>query len=393
MLSNHGISQEIFERIRMVSGPVAGLHDPVLGDLEREYVDRVIREGYVSTVGQEVSEVEKRIASLADVDYAVATSSGTAALHLALLCADVRPNDEVLVPAYTFVATANAIAYLGAVPNFVDIDEFSLGVCVTRLEKYLNYGFYKDKSGSLRNKKSGRRVSCIVPVHCFGLPCDVVVIRQLAEEYRLKVVEDSAESFGSKIDGRSTGSFGLAGALSFNGNKIVTSGGGGCLLTNSEESATMAKHLSTTAKSSVGPAYFHDVTGFNYRMPNLNAALLMGQLDRFSEICKAKRATHGRYVDAFKDMDEISVRSESDSCESNYWLTSLFLSEPDTNIVSNVIAHCAKDNIAVRPGWTPLNKFPMFIKCPSDKLPVTNKVARSVLCVPSGANLARRIKV
>lgn len=303
--------------------PVA-LHEPVFGGREWDYVRECLNTGWVSSVGKFVDEFERRLADYTGVAHAIAVVNGTAALHMSLLLAGVERGDEVLTPALTFVATANAVAYIGAIPHFVDSEERTLGVDPVKLNDYLN-DIVKMKDGQPFNRLTGRRLRAIVPMHTFGHPVDLDPLMEVAERFSLSIVEDAAESLGSLYKGRHTGSFGSIAALSFNGNKIVTTGGGGAILTNDLRIAKRAKHLTTTAKQPHPWAFFHDETGFNYRLPNINAALGCAQLEQLDTFVQRKRELARRYAEAFDGLSGLRVFQEQPFARSNYWLNALLL--------------------------------------------------------------------
>jgi perosamine synthetase len=363
------------------------LHEPRLGNLEQDYVKACIESTFVSSVGEYVDRFEHELAAYTGARHAIAVVNGTAALQVALLLAGVKAGDEVLVPSLTFVATANAVRYLGAEPHFVDCEESTLGIDPVALSLYLEE-IAEFRDGFSFNKKSGRRIHSIVPVHIFGHPCQLEGILELSRKYSLQVVEDAAESLGSFYKERHTGTFGLLGTLSFNGNKTITTGGGGAILTNDSRLAKRAKHLTTTAKVPHRWEYVHDEVGFNYRMPNINAALGCAQLERLPDFLKSKQRLFHKYSEAFQSLEGVRILSEPNRCQSNFWLQTLLLDET-TSLQRDQILEVANDaGFMMRPAWTPLHRLGPYADCPQMPLPVTEALERRILNLPSSSGLA-----
>lgn len=362
------------------------LHAPVFEGKEWDYVRECLDTGWVSSVGRFVDEFERRLAEYTGVAHAVAVVNGTSALHVSLILAGVQRGDEVLVPALTFVATANAVAYVGAMPHFVDSEENTLGVDPEKLLDYLKE-IVTLKNGEAVNRFTGRRIKAVVPVHTFGHPVDMDPLLEVAARFGLSVVEDAAESLGSLYKDRHTGSFGQIGVLSFNGNKIVTTGGGGAILTNDREIAKRGKHLTTTAKQSHPWAFFHDETGFNYRMPNINAALGCAQLEQLDVFIERKRRLAGRYAEAFARVKGVKVFQEQPFARSNYWLNALIL-EPNYAQYRDAILQATHERgIMTRPAWTLMPKLPMYQHCPRMDLRVAEALEARIVNLPSSADL------
>jgi len=381
------ISCKIVRAIRAIIGDkTTTLHEPTFKGKEWEYVKDCLDSGFVSSVGQYVEKFENKIMEYTGAKYAVAVVNGTAALHLGLIVAGVKFDDEVLVPSLTFVATANAVSYIGAKPHFVDINANDLGIDATKLKAYLKE-ISEIKDGFCVNKKTGRVIRAIVPMHVFGHPCNLKELLPLCNEFKIKVVEDAAESLGSFYDKKHTGTFGNLGVISFNGNKTITTGGGGVILTDDIELATHAKHLSTTAKSNHPFAYIHTEIGFNYRMPNLNAALGCAQLEQLPELLKSKRRLYGAYAKAFSEISEVSLCQEPPLCQSNYWLQTIVLNEEFTSCREEIIETCIEDGISTRPVWNPLHKLSIYQNSPASPLPVTNNLSERIINIPSSAGL------
>ena len=361
-----------------------GLHDPSFGQVEQRYVRECIESSYVSSVGAFVDKFERGLEDYTGAKHAVATVNGTAALHVALQLAGVREGDEVLVPALTFVATANAVRYCNAIPHFLDINEATMGIDPTAMESWLLATSFQTRDGCV-NRKTKRRIAAVVPVHAFGHPCDVQAIKTVAAGFGIQVVEDAAESLGSLIDGQHTGTFGVAGTLSFNGNKIVTSGGGGAILTNDTRFAEYAKHLTTTAKLPHVWEYSHDEVGFNYRMPNINAALGLAQLERVDEFIASKRQLFVRYKQCFENVQGVRLVEEPVGTRSNYWLQTLVLDGNLARLRDVLIEELIDEGYVSRPAWQLISRQRPFIDSPKAPLPVAESIQPCIVNVPSGA--------
>lgn len=365
-----------------VQAPLA-LHEPFFGGREKQYVTDCIETGWVSSLGSYVDRFEAELARRCGTAHAVAAVSGTAALHIALMLAGVSAGDEVLMPSLTFIATANAAAYCGAVPHFVDCEARTMGIDPAALSARLAQ--IGDRRGDgLYNKETGRRIAALVPVHIFGHPCDMDALGAVAGAYDLPVVEDAAEALGSRYRGRPAGSFGRLAALSFNGNKIVTTGGGGAILTDDPVLARRAKHLTTTAKIAHRWEFRHDETGYNYRLPNINAALGCAQLEQLDGFLAAKRRLAARYAAIFEGAP-CRFFSACDFAESNYWLNAVFL--PEAGMLEGVLEGLHAAGYLCRPAWVPMHCLPMYSACPRAELPVTEDLAARVVNLPSSAAL------
>jgi perosamine synthetase len=362
------------------------LHEPQFLGNEWSYVKACLDSGWVSSVGQYVSLFEQKIAEYTQIPYVVATVNGTSALHLSLVLMDVRQNDEVLIPALTFVATANAVKYCHAIPHFIEASEKDFGVDVEKLEAYLTENTIID-NGVCFNRNTGRRIQAIVPVHIFGHPGNLSALKIVASKFHIKVIEDASESLGSFYQGKHTGTMGDIAVLSFNGNKIITTGGGGAILTCDPLLAQKAKHLSTTAKRAHAFEFYHDELGYNYRLPNLNAALGCAQMDKLPEKVAQKRKLASRYLAAFSKVPGVRILKEPLDAQSNYWLNALILDEEDKSFVENFIGLAAKLNIQLRALWTPLHLLPMYQDCPSMALSITESHFARVISLPSSPHL------
>ena len=362
------------------------LHEPDLGELEQRYVQQCIRDGWVSTAGGFVDRFEAKLCDVTGSGHAVATVNGTAALHAALLAAGVQPGDEVLAPALTFVATANAIAYCSAVPHFVDVSPATLGVDHEALAAWLEANAVMN-AGTARNRATGRPLRALVVMHTFGHPAEMDGLIAVARAWKLALVEDAAEALGSRYRGRHAGTLGCVGVLSFNGNKTVTTGGGGAILTDDRVIAARARHLCTTARSDAGTALFHDAIAYNYRMPSLNAALGLAQLERLPELLHAKELLAARYARAFAGVAGARFFVPAPHVRSNHWLNTLILEAHETER-DEVLARLAADGIHARPAWTPMHRLPMYRDCPRMPLVHTERLAAGIVTLPSSSRLA-----
>jgi len=383
-------SHEFVGLIEKVVGAAARpvvLHEPSLGAEEQRYVVECITSGWVSSAGKFVEEFEARIAECTGARHAVVVSSGTAALHAALLTVGVKPGDEVLVPALTFVASANAIAHCGAIPHFVDSANDTLGLCPDALASHLRVAAEVTSEG-LRNRATGRHIAAVVPMHTFGHPVAMERLLAVASDYKIVVVEDAAESLGSFIGDRHTGTFGVAGTLSFNGNKIVTTGGGGAIVTNDDALADNLRQLTTTAKRPHRWEFFHDQVAYNYRMPNLNAALGCAQFDKLPEMLEQKRQLAGRYLETFAHCRVGQCMREPIGARSNYWLNALILAFPDRALRDSMLNASYNAGFHCRPVWELMHRLPMFMDAPRAPLPVAERLADSIINLPSSPILA-----
>lgn len=363
------------------------LHEPEFTAGEYDYLKRCLDSGWVSSAGPYVQELEARLAAYTGARHAICVASGTAALQVALVLAGVEANDEVLVPALTFVATANAVSHCGAVPHFVDSDEARIGLDPTALAAHLSR-VGERSTGGLRNRLTGRRIRALVPMHVFGHPVDMAPLLDVAGRFALPVVEDAAESLGSLYQGRHTGTFGQLGCLSFNGNKVVTTGGGGAILTDDAALAARAKHLTTTAKVPHPWAFFHDAVAWNYRLPNLNAALGCAQMERLPDMLNRKRRLAERYARAFDGQDGLSFVAEPGDSRSNYWLNTIRLAKPSVAVRDALLQSALDARFACRPAWVLLHRLPMYASAPRAELPVAEALEASLINVPSSARLA-----
>lgn len=381
------LAEGIVGAIRATVGPgPVSLHEPWLAGNERAYVNECIDSNLVSSIGPFVDRFEGDLAAFTGAGAAVAVTNGTAALHLALLLAGVERDDEVLVPALTFVATTNAIAYCGAVPHFVDSEERTLGMDVAAIADYLSAST-ENRDGVCINAQTGRIIRAILPMHTFGHPVDLDALLAMADRFSLVVVEDAAESLGSYYNGKHTGRFGRIGTLSFNGNKTITTGGGGAILTDDPALARRAKHLSTTAKVPSRWEYFHDEVAYNYRMPNINAALGCAQLERLPEMLSAKRRLYERYATAFSGMSGVRLYGEPPDCRSNYWLQTLVLDADFAGQRDAVLAATNDAGFMTRPVWALNHRLPAYGACPRMDLATAESLETRIVNIPSSSQL------
>lgn len=381
------LAEEIIGAIRTVIGnkPVA-LHEPRFKGNELKYIKECIESTYVSTAGRFINQFEDELCSITGSRYAVGIVNGTEALHVSLLLAGVKQKDEVLVPTLSFVATANAVRYCEAVPHFLDCEECTLGINPHAIREYLK-SISEIRNKQCFNKKTGCRIHALVPVHVFGHPCNLEGLLGVARDFNLVLIEDSAESLGSFYYGKHTGTFGKLGTMSFNGNKTVTTGGGGVILTQDKEMAVRAKHLTTTAKLNHKWEYNHNEVGFNYRIPNLNAALGCAQLEQLTNFLESKRLLYTRYRAAIADIDGVKLFSEPEGCRSNYWLQTLCVAENESYQRDNILQATNDVGLMTRPVWKLLHTLKPFRNSPRAPLPVAESLERRLINIPSSAGL------
>ncbi|WP_125257786.1 LegC family aminotransferase [Brevundimonas fluminis] len=383
------LADRILAAVREVLGPTDGvmpLHEPEFRGREWDYVKDCLDTGWVSSVGGYVDRIEADLARIAGVERAVAVANGTAALHICLDLVGVKPGDEVLIPDLTFIATANAVSYAGARPHFVDSEPVSLGVDAGRLEAHLQ-AVAELREGVCHNRATGAPIRALVVMHAFGHPCDLDAIEAVTVRWNLALVEDAAESLGSLYKGAHTGGRGRVAALSFNGNKVVTTGGGGAILTNDAELGRRAKHLTTTARVPHRWSFIHDQIGYNYRMPNLNAALGCAQLERLDDMIRRKRDLAARYAAAFKEVQGVRFLAEPEGTHSNYWLNAIVLDDADLESRDRVLERLNDAGYMSRPIWTLMHRLPMYADCPRADLVVAERLEATVINLPSSPKL------
>ena len=390
----------ILNSIKNVIGKVSKknpicLHEPYFKDTKAiDYLKDCIDTNWVSGNGSWVRKFEEKLCQITGSNHAIAVTNGTVALRLALHLIGVKPNDEVLIPPISFVATANAARHIGAIPHFVDIEKTSLGICPIALAEHLRNIAIR-KSGLVLNKITGRKISAIVPVHVFGLPANLISIKNVANEWGIPIVEDAAEALGSKwISSQNTihcGLIGEIGCLSFNGNKIITTGGGGALLTNNDELAFRAKHLSNTAKVNHKWEFFHDEVGWNDRMPNINAALGFAQLEVLKDRLRKKANLYKLFQHEFKNVEGIELLKDPKNTISNHWLIAIRLMHNDPKgceeLVERILnyAHC--EGLLLRPLWKKLNSLPMYKNNPKGSLKIAEDEEKRIINLPSSPQI------
>jgi len=357
------------------------LHVPYFGGNEKKYVLDTIDSTFVSSIGAYVDKFEELICQITGSRHAVAIVNGTNAIHLAMIVCGTKQNDEVLTQALTFIATCNAISYIGAKPVFIDVDKDTMGMSPSALSNFLEKNAEKRSDGFTYNKNTGRRISTCLPMHTFGVPLRIDKIAAICSSWNIVLVEDSAESLGSTFNGKHTGTIGKAGAFSFNWNKTVTCGGGGVLITNDGELAKKAKHLSNQAKATHQWEFYHDETGYNYRMPNLNAALACAQLEQLFLFLENKRELAHRYQAFFTEIG-IPVQQEMPDSQANYWLNAIILSDFEER--NAFLEFTNANGVMTRPIWQLMNSLPMFGECQHDGLQNSSWLVDRVVNIPSG---------
>lgn len=357
------------------------LHAPIFCGNEKRYVCEAIDSTFVSSVGPFVNQFEDMMSSITGTSYSVAVVNGTNALHIALLLVGLQREDEVLTQSLTFVATCNAISYIGASPVFIDVDRDTLGMSPASLEEFLNAKAEIRNDGFCYNKATQRRIRACVPMHTFGLPCRIEEIKCICDKWNISLIEDAAESLGSFCSGKHTGTFGMIGVFSFNGNKTVTSGGGGAIITNDETIARRAKHLTTQAKVPHKWEFVHDEIGYNYRMPNLNAALACAQLEKLEDFVNSKREVASLYHDFFNDFETIQPIKEKKNSRSNYWLNAIIFNDKEEKEL--FLEYSNKNGIMTRPVWQLMNRLRMFAAYETSDLGNSEWLANRLVNLPS----------
>ncbi len=357
------------------------LHPPHFGGNEKAYLNECIDSTFVSSVGKFVDRFEEMVAEYTGAKKAVVCVNGTNALHMAMMLVGVKRDDEILTQALTFIATCNAINYIGAHPVFLDVDKETMGLSPVAVCSWLEKNA-ELKNGECFNKNSGRRVKCCIPMHTFGHPVKIDELAEVCKEYNIELVEDAAESLGSFYKGQHTGTFGKVGAISFNGNKTITSGGGGMMLFQDEELAAFAKHLTTQAKVPHKWDFVHDHIGYNYRMPNINAALGCAQMEQLEGILINKRDTAKQYKEFFEGVDGIEFFNEPTNSKSNFWFNTIIAK--DRTHRDEILEYTNSNGVMTRPIWELMNRLPMFEQSETDSLENTIWFADRVVNIPSG---------
>lgn len=362
------------------------LHRPIFEGNERKYLIECIDSNFVSSVGKRVDEFEEKIAEYTGSQYAVAVVNGTSALHVALKLAGVNNGDEVISQALTFIATCNAISYTGSNPVFVDVDKDTMGMSPKSLKSFLEKNCIL-KNGNTYNKISGKKISACVPMHTFGFPCRITEISKICSEWGIKLIEDAAESLGSFVNKTHTGRFGLLGTLSFNGNKVITTGGGGMIVTDNKDMAQKAKHITTTSKIPHPYEFIHDEVGFNYRMPNLNAALGCAQLERLEESLSLKKDVASIWASFFDDQKINFVTNKIEGASANHWLNAIILSSKKER--DEFLEYTNSHDVMTRPIWELMTNLEMFKHCQHDGLKNSKWLSERVVNIPSSTPYKR----
>ncbi len=379
-MASKNFFQTVVDFIRNIYGSnFIPLHRPVFKGNEKKYLIDCIDSNFVSSVGIKVTEFEQQVAKFTGAKYAVATVNGTAALHVALQLVGVRRDDEVITQALTFIATCNAINYSGAQPVFVDVDLDTLGLSPVALRKFLVL-HVEIRDGQAFNKRTGRRIAACIPMHTFGLPCRIEEISEICNEWGIPLVEDAAESLGSYVGGRHTGTFAKMATLSFNGNKVITTGGGGMIITDDAELAARAKHITTTAKVPHTYEFVHDEVAYNYRLPNLNAALGCAQMERLPEILAIKAELAKRYAEFFESLG-IFFLSARKGTSANYWLSAIVLNSLQER--NDFLEFTNNQQVMTRPIWFLMFRLKMFKHCQHDGLANSIWLEDRVVNIPS----------
>ena len=357
------------------------LHEPNLNKNDNKMVNKCINSKFVSTVGKFSELFSKELKKFTKAKYVLCLNNGTSALHLAIKVLGIKKNEEILLPSLTFVATGNAILYNNSIPHFIEIDN-NLLIDLNKLENYLNKNTFL-KNGKCFNKNSLRVIKAIIPMHIFGHICNMSKLKKIAKKFKLLIIEDAAEALGSYYKGKHAGTFGKVGILSFNGNKIITTGMGGAILTDDKKIFNRANYLASQAKQKSKWEYIYNEIGYNYKLPSINAALGLSQLNRILKLINSKRDLFKKYLNSFKNIKEVRVLNEPKNCKSNYWLNTIILSKKILSYQKQIIELCYKNNIFIRPVWKPLHQLNHFKNFPKMELKLTNQMAKSVINLPS----------
>jgi perosamine synthetase len=392
MKNNQDITQDIKKILFTLKknikkkNPLVHLHEPFMKGKEKQYISNCINTNSVSSIGSYSLKFQNEIKKITKSKYVILTSSGTAALHLSLICAGVKKNDEILMPNLNYVASANSALYCGATPHLVDIRAEDLCIDSIKLEKYLKKILKVQKNFSI-NKKTKNIVRGLVCLHTFGHAAEIDKISKICKKFKIVLIEDAAESLGTFYKNRHVGNFGLMGILSFNGNKIITSGGGGAILTNNQRIAKLASHLSQISKKKHKYLYEYDGLGFNYRLPNINCALGYAQIKNIKKILKKKKNLYLKYYRMFKDINSIRLFKEPKNSKSNYWLQTIILQKPDLKIRNFILQKTNDIKISTRPVWQLLDEIKYLGKTPKMNLDVSKKLEKQIINLPSSPNL------
>lgn len=363
------------------------LHEPFFFGKEKKYLKHCIETTFVSSKGEYVKKFEAALSKYINAKNIILLNSGTSALHIALLLMGVKSGDEVILPSMTFVATANAVKYCNANPHFVDSEEESLGIDPIALNNWLNKIVMKKGKYSF-NKMTNKRISAIVPMHTFGHPCKMDELKIISKKFNMRIIEDSAEALGSFYKGKHAGTIGDIGTLSFNGNKTITTGAGGAIITNNDRVALQVRHIISTAKQNHAYEYIHDKIGYNYRMPNLNASIGLAQFENINKIINSKRKLFQKYNKLFSNIHEIDLFKEPRYCKSNYWLQTIILKKQNMKLRNDILKLTNKKNIMTRPVWKLLHKLQPFKNCQRSPLPKALSLEKRIINIPSSYGIA-----
>lgn len=383
------ISQTLVQIFNEISKPI-GLHEPSMGQREQELVEECLKSNWVSYLGKFVNQFEENLIDYTGISYASLMVSGTAALHMALIVLDIKPEEEVLVPALTFVATANSVKYCSAVPHFVDSNESTLGLDPEKLDKYLSE-ITELKNGFCYNKYTKRKIHSLIVMHTFGHASDIDALLEVCRKYSIFLIEDTAESLGSFYKGKHTGNFGDISIFSFNGNKIITTGGGGVLMSNKKEYAEKAKFLSTTAKKPHAWEFDHSEVGYNYRMPNINAAIGCAQMEKLSTFLESKRNLADFYKKLFQDNKDYWFFQEPRHSKSNYWLNAIILNDELEPYRDEILNSVISEKIGIRPAWKLISDLEIYKDTPRMDLSQSIRLQRKIINLPSSVGLYEKI--
>lgn len=377
----------IVKAIKKITGPGAHqLHEPSFSKEEVKLVTNTIKSKFVSSSGKYVSDFENKFKQFVKTNNAIAIVNGTQAIFISLKILGIKENDEILVPALTFVGTVNAISYTGAIPHFIDSTISNFGIDTKKLDNYLKSIVIK-KRGKYYNKKTKRRIKAIIPVHIFGHSCEIESIIHIAKKYNLKVIEDAAEAVGSYYKKKHVGTFGDIGCFSFNGNKIITTGGGGMIVLKNKILARKIKHITSTAKLNHKWEYVHDQVGYNFRMPNINAALGIAQLKKINMFLKAKRRLFKKYYKELRKIEGIKIFKEQENCMSNYWLQTIILEKDKTSYKNLILKKLYKSKIYCRPVWKLISELKPYKNCPKMNLSGSKEIYKRSFNIPSSQDL------
>lgn len=382
------LTEQILNTLKVVlPNGAPGLHEPEFDGNEWKYVKDCLDTGWVSSAGSYISKFEAMLTDITGVKHAIATVNGSAALHAGLLFSGIESDDEIIIPTLTFVATANAVSYCGGIPHFADSEEQTLGIDASKLSDHLS------KNAEIRdnqcfNKNTNRRISALIAMHTFGHASELEALKDVCERYHLILIEDAAEAIGTLYKNKHVGNWGLVSTLSFNGNKTITTGGGGAILTNDNTIAEQARRITDTAKVPHRWARTHDFIGYNYRLTNMNAALGCAQLEQLDGFIERKRRLTKAFADAFSAISGVRLFTETNDCKSNYWLNALILDAGNAVLRDEILDLTNDAGIRTQPAWTPMHQLPMYKNSPSMDLSTAESLFQRTINIPSSSFLA-----